>query len=61
MNHYQCATCVIATPTCVHQAPLTVISGLAKHIPMDDLKDKKVVVVCNMKPVSMRGKHHVRV
>eukprot|EP00731_Ephydatia_muelleri_P032295 Em0023g802a len=34
--------------------PLTVISGLAKHIPMDDLKDKKVVVVCNMKPVSMR-------
>ena len=50
---------LIATPTCAPQAPLTVISGLAKHIPMDDLKDKKVVVVCNMKPVSMRGKLQV--
>ena len=36
--------------------PLTVVSGLAKHIPMEELKGKKVVVVCNMKPVSMRGK-----
>lgn len=39
----------------VHPDKLTVISGLAKHIPMEELRGKKVVVICNMKPVSMRG------
>ena len=35
--------------------PRTVISGLAKFIPLGDLVGKKVVVVCNLKPSKMRG------
>lgn len=35
--------------------PRTIISGLAKFIPLDALIGKKVVVVCNLKPSKMRG------
>ena len=33
----------------------TIISGLAKFIPIDSLIGRKVVVVCNLKPSKMRG------
>lgn len=35
--------------------PRTIISGLAKFIPIADLVGKKVIVVCNLKPSKMRG------
>ncbi len=35
--------------------PRTVISGLAELVPMDDLKDRLGVFLCNLKPVKMRG------
>lgn len=35
--------------------PQTVVSGLAKYIPLDQLQGRKVVMLCNLKPVSMRG------
>ncbi|XP_042901680.1 tyrosine--tRNA ligase, cytoplasmic isoform X2 [Parasteatoda tepidariorum] len=35
--------------------PRTVVSGLAKLIPLEDLKDKSVVALCNLKPAKMRG------
>lgn len=35
--------------------PRTVISGLAGLFPLENLKDRKVVVLCNLKPVNMRG------
>lgn len=35
--------------------PRTVISGLVKHVPIDEMKDKHVVVLCNLKPAKMRG------
>ena len=35
--------------------PRQVVSGLAKHIELEALVDKKVVVVCNLKPAKMRG------
>ena len=35
--------------------PRTVISGLAKFIPIEELVGKKVIVVCNLKPSKMRG------
>lgn len=35
--------------------PRTVISGLAKFVPIADLVGKKVIVVCNLKPSKMRG------
>lgn len=35
--------------------PRTVISGLVKHVPIEEMKDRKVVVLCNLKPAKMRG------
>lgn len=35
--------------------PRTVISGLVKHVPIEEMRNKLVVVLCNLKPVKMRG------
>ncbi|KAK9248513.1 hypothetical protein V1506DRAFT_529166 [Lipomyces tetrasporus] len=35
--------------------PRTVCSGLVKHIPLDEMQQRYVVVVANLKPVTMRG------
>ena len=37
------------------EGPRTIISGLAKHYEPEDLINKNVVVVCNLKPTKMRG------
>lgn len=36
-------------------APRTVVSGLATHVPLDALADRLVVCVCNLKSAAMRG------
>lgn len=33
----------------------TVCSGLVKHIPIDELQDRMVLMLCNLKPAKMRG------
>ncbi|CAG8552400.1 8283_t:CDS:2 [Ambispora gerdemannii] len=35
--------------------PRTVVSGLVNHIPVDQMQDRDVVLVCNLKPAAMRG------
>lgn len=35
--------------------PRTICSGLVKFVPIDDLQDKKVIVLSNLKPRNMRG------
>ena len=35
--------------------PRVVVSGLAAHIPLDQLAGQRVVVACNLKPAKMRG------
>lgn len=35
--------------------PRTVVSGLAEYVPLDELHDRLVVMMCNLKPVNMRG------
>ncbi|CAO2838334.1 unnamed protein product [Amaranthus hypochondriacus] len=35
--------------------PRTICSCLVKYVPIDDLQDKKVVVLANLKPRNMRG------
>lgn len=43
-------------------APRTVVSGLVKYIPEEQMQNRRVVLVCNLKPVSMRGiKSHAMV
>lgn len=37
------------------EGPRTVCSGLVKYIPLEDMQERFVVVVANLKPVSMRG------
>jgi len=35
--------------------PRTVVSGLAKFIPLEELQDKMIIGVCNLKPSKLRG------
>ncbi|KAG0236661.1 G4 quadruplex nucleic acid binding protein [Actinomortierella wolfii] len=35
--------------------PRTVVSGLVKHIPIEQMQDRWLVCVCNLKPATMRG------
>lgn len=35
--------------------PRTIVSGLANFLSVDDMQDRKVVVLCNLKPAKMRG------
>jgi len=36
-------------------SPRTIVSGLADFVPLDQMKDRLVVVLCNLKPAKMRG------
>lgn len=35
--------------------PRTVVSGLVNFVPIEQMQDRLVVVLCNLKPVKMRG------
>lgn len=35
--------------------PRTVVSGLVAYVPQEDLHDRLVLVLCNLKPQKMRG------
>ncbi|KAF8555242.1 nucleic acid-binding protein [Imleria badia] len=35
--------------------PRTVVSGLVNYIPIEEMQDKYLVAICNLKPASMRG------
>ncbi|KAF7836516.1 putative methionine--tRNA ligase [Senna tora] len=37
------------------EQPRTVVSGLVKYIPLDEMQNRKVCVLCNLKPATMRG------
>jgi len=40
---------------CGEEKPRTVISGLVKFVPEEEMQDRMVVVLCNLKPTKMRG------
>lgn len=35
--------------------PRTVVSGLVKHVPIEEMRNRMVIVLCNLKPAKMRG------
>ncbi|GLC43992.1 hypothetical protein PLESTB_000217600 [Pleodorina starrii] len=35
--------------------PRTIVSGLVKYVPLEEMQDRLVVVICNLKPRNMRG------
>ncbi|TEB39733.1 nucleic acid-binding protein [Coprinellus micaceus] len=37
------------------ETPRTVVSGLVNYIPIEDMRDKMLITVCNLKPANMRG------
>eukprot|EP01114_Cavostelium_apophysatum_P004524 TRINITY_DN1480_c0_g1_i1.p1 TRINITY_DN1480_c0_g1~~TRINITY_DN1480_c0_g1_i1.p1 ORF type:complete len:715 (+),score=239.77 TRINITY_DN1480_c0_g1_i1:117-2261(+) len=37
------------------QKPRTVVSGLVKFVPIDEMQDRLVCVVCNLKPAKLKG------
>jgi len=42
--------------------PRTVVSGLVAHVPIDQMQNRSVCVLCNMKPTNLRGiKSHAMV
>lgn len=35
--------------------PRTIVSGLAKYVPIEQMENRLVAVLCNLKPAKMRG------
>lgn len=33
----------------------TIVSGLVKHVPIEEMRNRMVIVLCNLKPAKMRG------
>ncbi|XP_061400014.1 aminoacyl tRNA synthase complex-interacting multifunctional protein 1 [Musca vetustissima] len=40
---------------CGEAQPRTVVSGLVKYVPLEEMQNRMVVVLCNLKPAKMRG------
>ncbi|KAL7024525.1 hypothetical protein ACKWTF_013083 [Chironomus riparius] len=40
---------------CGEENPRTVVSGLVKHVPLEEMQNRMVIVLCNLKPAKMRG------
>lgn len=40
---------------CGEANPRNIISGLVKHVPIEQMRNRLVVVLCNLKPAKMRG------
>lgn len=34
---------------------MQIVSGLVKFVPLEEMENRKVVVLCNLKPAKMRG------
>lgn len=37
------------------EQPRTIVSGLVNFVPIEEMQDRMVVVLCNLKPAKMRG------
>lgn len=37
------------------EQPRTIVSGLVNYVPINEMQDRLVVVLCNLKPAKMRG------
>lgn len=37
------------------ETPRTVVTGVVKYVPIEKMQNRKVVVLCNLKPAKMRG------
>lgn len=54
-RHPDADTLYLEKIDCGEPQPRTVVSGLVKFIPIEEMKNRMVVVMCNLKPAKMRG------
>ncbi|XP_054168935.1 aminoacyl tRNA synthase complex-interacting multifunctional protein 1-like [Oppia nitens] len=40
---------------CGEEKPRTVVSGLVRFVPLEEMQNRLVIVLCNLKPAKMRG------
>ena len=55
IKHQDADSLYVSTIDVGEAEPRTVVSGLVKYIPLEEMQNRKVVCVCNLKPVAMRG------
>lgn len=54
-KHPDADTLYVEKIDCGEDKPRTVVSGLVNYVPIEEMKDRMVMVLCNLKPVKMRG------
>ncbi|CAL8471724.1 g11266 [Coccomyxa elongata] len=54
-RHPDADTLYVEEIDCGEPEPRTVVSGLAKYIPLEAMQGRRVVLVANLKPANMRG------
>lgn len=52
-RHPDADTLYVLKINCGEDKPRTVCSGLVKHVPIDELRDRTVILLCNLKPVKV--------
>ena len=53
---HQCVAKAFMSGRSKHNCGLMqIVSGLVKFVPLDKMEDRRVVVLCNLKPAKMRG------
>lgn len=55
IKHPNADSLYVSTIDCGEEEPRTICSGLVKYIPLEDMQERYVTVVANLKPVAMRG------
>lgn len=53
--HPDADTLYVETIDLGEDEPRTIVSGLVKYIPLEEMQDRPVVVICNLKAANMRG------
>ncbi|CAG9132755.1 unnamed protein product [Plutella xylostella] len=54
-KHPDADTLYVEKIDCGEDTPRTVVSGLVNHVPIEEMRDRIVMVLCNLKPSKMRG------
>ncbi|XP_072932793.1 aminoacyl tRNA synthase complex-interacting multifunctional protein 1 [Epargyreus clarus] len=54
-KHPDADTLYVQQIDCGEPEARTVVSGLVNHVPIDQMRGRLVMVLCNLKPVKMRG------
>ncbi|XP_053885523.1 aminoacyl tRNA synthase complex-interacting multifunctional protein 1 isoform X2 [Malaclemys terrapin pileata] len=54
-NHPDADTLYVEEVDVGEANPRTVVSGLVKHVPLEQMQNRMVVLLCNLKPAKMRG------